>query len=296
MDFKTDFKNKIIQIESELKRYFEYNTDIPNQIIDAMKYSVDAGGKRIRPVLMLASCQMFGGAISDVVPFACALECIHTYSLIHDDLPAMDNSDLRRGKPTNHKVFGEAMAILAGDGLLNLAFEIVLKGEFSESVSDRNIIKATSYLSSCSGISGMIGGQVIDIESENKLIDKKTLRTLQEKKTGALIRAAVACGAIIAGADDEDIALLEEYALNLGLAFQIKDDILDVEGDSTILGKPVGGDEELNKNTYVSLYGIDEAKNLLDNHSNLAKKSLEKYGKKAEFLLEMADYLLQRSN
>lgn len=296
MDFKTSFSDKITLVDSYLHKYLESKADIPETILEAMRYSVYAGGKRIRPVLMLAACEMFDYKEDAVIPFACALEMIHTYSLIHDDLPAMDNSDLRRGKKTNHIVFGEAMAVLAGDALLNYAFETMLSANVNNPDDTRRALKAASYMASCSGISGMIGGQVIDIESENKEIDKETLRTLQVKKTGALIRAAVVCGAIIGGADEDDIKALEDYAINLGLAFQIKDDILDVEGDSITLGKPIGGDNALKKNTYVSLYGIDEAKKMLENHSKIAKDSLVRFGAKAEFLLEMADYLLERNN
>ncbi len=296
MDFKTSFNEKIATVDTQLHKYLDNKTDVPETILESMRYSVYAGGKRIRPVLMLAACEMFDSKIDDVLPFACALEMIHTYSLIHDDLPAMDNSDLRRGKKTNHVVFGEAMAILAGDALLNYAFEIAFDTKTDQQKDALRIMKATSYMASCSGICGMIGGQVIDIESENKQISKETLRTLQEKKTGALIRAAVVCGGIVGGANEDDLHALEEYAINLGLAFQIKDDILDVEGDVASLGKPIGGDNALSKNTYVSLYGMDEAKNLLEKHSKTAKESLMRFGNKAKFLLDMADYLLTRNN
>ena len=291
MNFEAKLDDKIIKTENSLHNYLKNRADVPEKILDSMRYSVYAGGKRIRPVLMLASCELFGANSDDVLPFACALEMIHTYSLIHDDLPAMDNSDLRRGKKTNHIVFGEAMAVLAGDGLLNYAFETML----SAKCNPMNVLHAASYIAKCSGISGMIAGQVIDIESENTQISKETLRTLHEKKTGALIRAAVVCGGIIGGATEDDLLALETYALNLGLAFQIKDDILDVEGTSNELGKPVGGDFRLNKNTYVSLYGLTEAKNLLNKHSDMARQALERFGEKAKFLLEITDYLIRRT-
>lgn len=296
MDFQTSFARKIELTDEYLHKYLEEKKNVAPTILDAMRYSVFAGGKRIRPVLMLSAYEMLASDTEAVMPFACALEMLHTYSLIHDDLPAMDNSDLRRGKPTNHMIFGEAIAVLAGDALLNYAFEVMLDGAMKYPKRASDMLRAMAYFASCSGIDGMIGGQVIDIESENKQIDKTVLRALHEKKTGALMRASVVCAAIISGASEEELSALESYALKLGLAFQIKDDILDVEGNAAELGKPVGGDGELDKNTYVSLYGVDEAKLMLKQYSDSAKKSLEIFGEKAKFLLDMADYLLKRSN
>ncbi len=293
MDFKTEFNNKVNTINTYLEKYLENKTDVPSTILESMRYSLFAGGKRIRPVLMMASCELFNDNTDAVMPFACALEMIHTYSLIHDDLPAMDNSNLRRGRKTNHIVFGEAIAVLAGDALLNYAFETMLSSAYT---NPEKTIKAASYMAACSGIGGMIGGQVIDILSENKVIDEDTMRQLHTKKTGALIRSAAVCGAICAGADEEKIKLLEEYSINLGLAFQIKDDILDVEGDALKLGKPIGGDSELCKNTYVSLYGIDKAKEMLEESTNKAKALLGEFGEKASFLIDFTDYLLKRDN
>lgn len=293
MTFKEEFTSKIDIIDEYLHKYLTGRSDTPKEISEAMRYSIFAGGKRIRPVIMLSVCEMLGGEKEDVIPYACALEMIHTYSLIHDDLPAMDNSPLRRGKKTNHIVFGEAMAILAGDGLLNYAFELILSSPCDDTVK---ALKASAYMAECSGVGGMIGGQVIDILSENRSISSDTLRVLQEKKTSALIRAAAVCGAIIAGSDSSQIKTLEDYAVNLGLAFQIKDDILDVEGESSKLGKPVGGDLEAHKNTYVSIYGIDRAKELLLEHTNKAKDAIASFGTKSEFLLSLTDYLLKRSN
>ena len=293
MDFKTEFNNKVSTVNTYLEKYLENKTDVPATILESMRYSLFAGGKRIRPVLMMASYELFNDNIDAVMPFACALEMIHTYSLIHDDLPAMDNSDLRRGRKTNHIVFGEAIAVLAGDALLNYAFETMLSSAVANS---EKTIRAASYMAACSGIGGMIGGQVIDILSENKTIDENTMRELHTKKTGALIRSGAVCGAICAGATEDKIKLLEEYTLNLGLAFQIKDDILDVEGDASKLGKPVGGDSELCKNTYVSLYGIDRAKEMLEESTNKAKALLSEFGAKASFLIEFTDYLLKRDN
>lgn len=296
MDFQTSFARKIELTDEYLHKYLDAKSNAEPIILDAMRYSVFAGGKRIRPILMMSAYEMLASDTDAVMPFACAIEMLHTYSLIHDDLPAMDNSDLRRGKPTNHMVFGEAIAVLAGDALLNYAFEVMLDGAMQYPQRTNDMLRAMAYFASCSGIEGMIGGQVIDIESENKQIDKAVLRTLHEKKTGALIRASVVCAAIIGGASEAELSALESYALNLGLAFQVKDDILDVEGNAAELGKPVGGDGDLNKNTYVSLYGINEAKLMLKKYSDLAKKSLEIFGERAKFLLDMADYLLERSN
>ncbi|MBE7026865.1 MAG: polyprenyl synthetase family protein [Ruminococcaceae bacterium] len=293
MDFKTEFNNKVNTVNTYLEKYLENKTDVPATILESMRYSLFAGGKRIRPVLMMASYELFEDNTDVVMPFACALEMIHTYSLIHDDLPAMDNSDLRRGRKTNHIVFGEAIAVLAGDALLNYAFETMLSSAVANS---EKTIRAAAYMATCSGIGGMIGGQVIDILSENKVIDETTMQELHTKKTGALIRSGAICGAICAGADEGKIKLLEEYALNLGLAFQIKDDILDVEGDVSKLGKPTGGDTELCKNTYVSLYGIDRAKEMLEESTNKAKALLGEFGKKASFLIDFTDYLLKRDN
>lgn len=293
MTFQAEFEQKISEVNSYLDKYLSQKDIEIKSILDSMRYSVFAGGKRIRPVLMMAAYELFDGNSKKIMPFACALEMIHTYSLIHDDLPAMDNSDLRRGQKTNHIVYGEALAVLAGDALLNYAFETMLT---AKDIEPSKVLEASLYIAKCSGVNGMIGGQVIDIESEDKVIDKDTLYALHTKKTAALIRTALICGAICAGADENDIKKLEEYAINLGLAFQIKDDILDIEGDSKILGKPTGGDKELNKNTYVSLYGLDEAKVLLNKHTESAKKLLASFGERAEFLLGLTDYLLNRNN
>ena len=292
MNFNDEFSIKIKYIEEWLADYLTNKNKAPQLIFDAMKYSVDAGGKRIRPVMMLAAFEMFSDKKEKVAPFCAAIEMIHTYSLIHDDLPAMDDSDLRRGKATNHKIYGEAMAILAGDALLNFAFETMLN--INSEADALHALKTAKYISDCSGVYGMVGGQVIDIDSENKKIDIETLKTLQLKKTGALISAAVCGGAILAGANAEDVKKLEEYSYLVGLAFQIKDDILDATGDVLTLGKPIGGDAENNKNTYVSLLGIEESKKLLNDYTVKAKNILLDFGSKAEFLLNMTNYLLER--
>ncbi|MBQ4515151.1 MAG: polyprenyl synthetase family protein [Clostridia bacterium] len=290
--FKEEFNRKIETVSLALEKYFEKADNYQKTIYDAMAYSLFAGGKRIRPVLALACAELFDSG-EKVLPFACSLEMIHTYSLIHDDLPCMDNDDLRRGKPTNHKVYGEAMAVLAGDALLTKAFEISVK--FSE-LSPEQTLREIEVLATAGGTEGMIGGQVIDIESEGKRVDAKTLDALHLNKTGALIIAAAKLGAIAGGASEDDIKNLSEYAKNLGLAFQIKDDILDVEGDSDILGKMTGVDEINEKTTFVSLYGLEKSKQMLDEYTKKAKANLKPYGKKAEFLEELADYLLKRKN
>lgn len=295
MDFNAEFSKKIKLAELWVEDYMQSNILAPESVYEAMRYSVSAGGKRIRPVMCLAAYEMFDKNSENAAPFCAAIEMIHTYSLIHDDLPAMDNSDLRRGKPANHKVFGEANAVLAGDGLLNLAFETML--DLKNSDMAQRTIKAASFVANCSGVCGMIGGQVMDIAAENKEIDLNELQTLQIKKTGALIAAAVCSGAILAGASDDEVEALREYAYDVGLAFQIKDDILDATSDAETLGKPIGNDEKNNKNTYVSKLGLEGAKKLLEEYTSGAMDKLcLKFGEKSEFLLGLTKYLLERKN
>lgn len=290
MDFLVEFEKKITTTEQYLSKYFTENDNHQKAIYDAMKYSLMSGGKRIRPVLALSCCELFGGG-EEVMPFACALEMIHTYSLIHDDLPCMDNDDLRRGKPTNHVVYGEALALLAGDGLLTRAFEIALYN--SELVS--NIaIDALKIIASSAGAEGMIGGQVIDMQSEGKDIDSVTLMTMHLHKTGALIMAAAKVGTLIGGGTKEDMLKMESFSRYLGIAFQIKDDILDVEGNIKLLGKPIGSDKTNHKTTFVSLYGMEQAKKMLVDYTNNAIEVISEYGEKAEFLKEFSNYLLSR--
>ncbi len=260
------------------------------EIYDAMRYSLYAGGKRIRPILSLAVSDSLNGEFDAALCYGSAIEMIHTYSLIHDDLPCMDNDDLRRGKPTNHVVFGENMAVLAGDALLNYACESVVN---SNSGNDKMKLLALKEIFEASGSMGMIGGQVIDIRSENKVISEGELKTLHRKKTGALIKAASRVGVVSAG---ENINLFDEYAEAIGLAFQIRDDILDVEGNVEIFGKPIKSDEKNNKTTYVSLYGIDGAKHRLSQETDKALESISFLGDKGEFLREFALYLLNREN
>lgn len=288
---KEMLKEQIDLIDEHLGKYLEKKDNPQSIIYDAMRYSVFAGGKRLRPILMLNVCKMCGGDTDEVMPFACALEMIHTYSLIHDDLPAMDNDDLRRGMPTSHKKFGEATAILAGDALLNKAFEVVssYKGKQTE-----RAMKAINILSVSSGTEGMIGGQIVDMLSEGKTITPDELRYLHLNKTGAIIRSACVIGAVMSGAGEEEIKVVDGFAQNLGIAFQIQDDILDVTGTEEELGKPIGSDAEENKNTYVSLMGLERSKELAEEYSDSAKKSLDIFGSKADFLKQFTDYLTDR--
>lgn len=292
MDFYKEFEERILDVNRSLSAYLEEKECLQNTIYKAMNYSLHAGGKRIRPVIMMAAAELMGGNRSDVMPFACAIEMIHTYSLIHDDLPCMDNDDLRRGKPTNHKVFGEAIAVLAGDALLNYAFETMLK---KSEVSPNMTLAAISELATASGTEGMIGGQVIDIESEGKTIDSVTLMTMHLHKTAALIMASAKIGALLGGGDKEDLISMEEFARYLGIAFQIKDDILDVTGNEEELGKKTGMDSAMEKSTFVSIYGLEQAKKLLEDYTQKAIETLECYGEKAEFLIELSKFLLSRN-
>ncbi len=268
MNFNERLEEKITAVEAGLKEYLkdylkEYlkknlKENYPKIIYDAMSYSVMAGGKRLRPVLLLSACELAGGDLNNAMPFACAIEMIHTYSLIHDDLPAMDNDDLRRGKPTNHKMFGEAFAILAGDGLLNLAYEIM--SEHCQNRLTQNNIKAMAIIAKSAGVYGMVGGQVADILYEDKPATEEVLAYIQSHKTGKLIQASLVSGAVLGGLSDEIISQFSTIGEKLGLAFQIKDDILDVSGNAKTLGKNTNCDEKRKKTTYVSFFGLEKAK------------------------------------
>lgn len=288
---KEILKEHIELIDCRLDKYLECKDNPQSIIYEAMRYSVFAGGKRLRPVLMLLVCRMCGGDINEALPFACALEMIHTYSLIHDDLPAMDNDDLRRGQPTSHKKFGEAAAILAGDALLNKAFEVMSDYRGNDTA---RALKAMSIIARSSGTEGMIGGQVVDMISEGREITLDELRYLHLNKTGAIIRSACAAGAVTAGAGDDEIRAVDKFAENLGIAFQIQDDILDVTGTEEELGKPIGSDAEEGKNTYVSLLGIERAEEMSKEYSESAKRALDIFGEKADTLKRLTDYLTNR--
>lgn len=281
MDFRDTYNQYSVLVEEWLKNIISKNQgcegaskSAEKKIFDAMEYSLMAGGKRIRPVLSLAVCDILKGNRDVVLPFAGAIELIHTYSLIHDDLPCMDNDDYRRGKLTNHKVFGEAMAVLAGDALLNLAFETMIDETLKAKEESYTRVKAASMIAKSSGVYGMIGGQVLDIESEQRTISYEELGYLHKKKTGALFFASVLAPAILLDAGKDIVTALEAYAENIGLAFQIKDDILDLEGDSKVVGKATGSDAVNNKSTYVSILGIDKAKQLLEHKITMAIEAL----------------------
>lgn len=264
-------------------------------VCDAMRYSLDGGGKRIRPVLLLESCRLCGGDVADALDFACALEMIHTYSLVHDDLPCMDDDDMRRGKPACHIAFGEATAVLAGDALLTQAFAAAANSEAAKKTPAR-ALEAIALLSKYAGAEGMIGGQVVDLQSEGKTIALSRLQTMDSLKTGALMRAACEIGAVLAGADNEKRAALVRYAEALGQAFQIVDDILDVTSDVQTLGKPIGSDAELQKSTYVSLLGLDRAKAAARDCTAAAIEALAVFGEDAAFLRSLAENLMTRTS
>ena len=284
MDFLNQLKNDIEIVENWLAELAPKGGGYHSIIFESANYSISNGGKRIRPILAMEVCKLFDGNMENVKHYACALEFIHTYSLIHDDLPCMDNDDLRRGKPTNHKVYGDALAVLAGDGLLTYAFETVLKSPCNKNV------EAGLCLAKLSGFDGMVGGQVIDIIGST---DKEMLIDLHRRKTGALISAGAYIGAISADAEEKDIDNVTQFAENLGLAFQIKDDLLDILGDEKTLGKPVGSDKD--KQTFVDFYGIDRATEKLNEISETAKDIISCYGNKSEFLIQLTDYLLNRN-
>lgn len=296
MDFDARMGKWTQLVNNALDDYLTIKEGPGSDIYNAMKYSLTAGGKRLRPVLALAVCELLDGNKNEVLPFACAIEMIHTYSLIHDDLPAMDNDDYRRGVPTNHKVFGEAMAILAGDALLNGAYELMLQASLSDGLNREQRLRAMQIVANAAGAEGMIRGQVVDMESEGKTIGNDTLEFMHRCKTGALIKAPVIAGAILCGASDKDIESLGSYAENIGLAFQIKDDIMDVSGDSAQMGKAAGSDAASGKSTYVTLYGIEKAQAMLDKTIEDALGALAGFGEKADFLKALAEFIRKRDH
>jgi geranylgeranyl diphosphate synthase type II len=271
---------------------------LQSTVFDGMKYSVEAGGKRLRPVLMNETFKLFGGKGEAIECFMAAIEMIHTYSLVHDDLPAMDNDMLRRGKPTTHAVYGEAMAILTGDALLNYAFETALKAFDKEGASVSSIRKALSVLTSKAGIFGMIGGQVVDVESEKKQLEmtEEKINFIYELKTGALIEASMVIGALLADATEAEVAVIEQVASKIGMAFQIQDDILDIEGDEAVLGKPIGSDERNEKATYVTFAGIEQSKKEVKLLTDEAIEKLSQLPYKNDFLKDLLEYLVYRDN
>lgn len=289
--FKNLWKNRAELIEKHLLIELHKNPALEQKLSNAMEYSLMAGGKRLRPILLMAAADSVNNSGEKFITVAAAIEMIHTYSLIHDDLPAMDNDDYRRGKLTNHKVFGDATAILAGDALLTLAFEVITR---QENISAETLLKVIGEISAAAGASGMVGGQSIDLESENKKIDMATLQKMHLGKTGALFKASIRSGAILAGANSQQLDALTIYAQNFGLAFQITDDILDVVGDEKNLGKPIGSDAKNNKSTYVTLTSLDAAKNLAQKVVDDAVDALKIFGAEADFLRELVKYLIGR--
>ena len=290
------FKEKYDQYRKEVERALDESiaADDPDYagLIEAMRYSLLSGGKRIRAILVLEFCRLFSGEYADAMPFACAIEMIHAYSLIHDDLPCMDNDDFRRGKPSCHKQFGEANALLAGDSLLTYAFEYPLTAESSLPAERR--LAALRELAKFAGCRGMAGGQYIDLDSEEKKIPPALLDKLQLLKTSALMRASGDMGAIIGGAEDEQLAAVDNYCRLIGLAFQITDDILDVTGDEKLLGKPTHSDEANEKSTYVSLYGLENAGKMADELFSQAMKELDRLPGDTQFLRDLTNILAQR--
>ncbi|TGU70884.1 polyprenyl synthetase family protein [Geomonas terrae] len=295
MDLKEYLKQKCQLVDQALERFLPAATELPSSLHGSMRYSVFAGGKRVRPVLMLAACEAVGGSPDAVMPAACAMEMIHTYSLIHDDLPAMDNDDFRRGNPTNHKVYGEATAILAGDALLTEAF-ILLSGE-GQGGDPAARLRVIQEIAVAAGSRGMVGGQVVDMESEGRHdVDMATLSYIHTHKTGALIRASVRSGAIMGGASEEQFKALTRYADAIGLAFQIADDILDVEGTTEELGKDAGSDQARGKATYPALMGLEASKARAQELVQIALDALAIFDDRAEPLRAIASYIVKRKS
>jgi geranylgeranyl diphosphate synthase type II len=294
MNIKDYLQNRSALVDRALERWMPGEEVLPRSLHQAMRYSVFAGGKRLRPILMIAACESLGGHAGQVLHAACAMEMIHTYSLIHDDLPAMDDDDFRRGRPTNHKVYGEATAILAGDALLTEAFRLLADAEANRSVPPATVIKVIELVARYAGSQGMVGGQVVDMESEGKEIDFPTLEYIHTHKTGGLILASVQVGALLGGANDSQVAAIKRFGGAAGLAFQIADDILDVVGDQQHLGKNVGSDQARGKATYPAQLGLDEARQRADELCGIAISALAPLGQSAEILQELARYIVNR--
>lgn len=290
-EYQDRFQADLALIEDWLRHCFD-EREARGDLYDAMKYSLLAGGKRLRPVLMMETCRMCGGSAESVLPFACALEMVHTYSLIHDDLPCMDDDDLRRGRPTNHKVYGEATAVLAGDALLTAAFETMLESNCG--FSSQQVIAAAACLGRAAGARGMVGGQVLDMAGEGHALSYDDVTELQRLKTGALISAAAEMGCILAGGGQEEQAAVRTYAQRLGLAFQIRDDVLDVVGNADTLGKPTGSDAVNEKTTFVTLCGLDGCQELVRTLTAEAKESINGFVENG-FLCWLADDLVERN-
>jgi len=281
-------------VDKELQRFMPKPSGLASDVIKAMNYSLFAGGKRIRPILCIAGAEAVGGHADNVVPVACAIELIHTYSLIHDDLPVMDNDDLRRGKPTNHKVFGEAVAVLAGDALLTLAFKLMAGSGAEKDVKKKALLRVIDLIASAAGYKGMVGGQVVDITYEGKEPDAGVVEYIHRHKTAALIAASVTAGTILAGGTTDEEKSINRYGQQIGLAFQIADDILNIEGDRKVIGKGIGSDKEKGKITYPSVFGTAESKSIQKELITNAIDSLKSFDTRAEPLRGLARYIITR--
>ena len=292
MKLDTYLAERKVLIEQALDSFLPKAGEKPQRLHESVRYSVLAPGKRLRPILVLASAEAVGGNPQDVMPTACAMECIHVFSLIHDDLPCMDDDDFRRGRLTNHKVYGDAMALLAGDALLTVAFELIARN--GSTLSSPRIVDAILMISQATGMHGMVGGQVVDMESENQAIELETLQYIHAHKTGALLTASSVVGALLCGADTNQIDGLTQYGKSIGLAFQIADDILDIVGDEEKIGKPVGSDEGNNKATYPKLFGLDASRKMAHEEVGVAIDSLVNFGPAAEPLRSIARYIVER--
>jgi geranylgeranyl diphosphate synthase type II len=296
MNIKSYLAKKKAIVDTTLNKLVPPAKMFPTSVHEAMRYSLFAGGKRVRPILAIAAAEALGAKTSDLLPLAGSLEFIHTYSLIHDDLPAMDDDDCRRGRPTCHKVYGEAIAILAGDGLLNMAFEVLSDPRRTKAVPANRLLSIIKEIGTASGVHGMVGGQVVDMESEGKDIDFPTLEYIHTHKTGALIRASVRVGALYAKASEKRLKVLTRYGESVGLAFQIADDILDITGKQAEIGKAVGSDLKKGKKTFPGFYGLEGSRLRANEVANKAIQSLRDFDHKADPLRELAKYIVNRVN
>ena len=294
MELKAYLGEKRAVVEEALRGVFPEPEGPSAEIISAMGYSLFAGGKRLRPILCMAGAEAVGGEAQDVLPVACAIELIHTYSLIHDDLPVMDDDDMRRGKPTSHKVFGEAVALLAGDGLLTKAFHVMAGADFEHRVRPDALLTVIGLIAQAAGYEGMVGGQVVDIQSEGQEVDSSIVQFIHTHKTAALIAASVVSGAILVGGEEDQVSALTLYGQNIGLAFQVSDDILDIEGNSQALGKNVGSDERQAKTTYPAVLGLSRSKEIQRELVDRAIEFLDLFDQRSDPLREIARYIIAR--
>ncbi len=295
LELKTYLQEKKAYVDAGLQKYAPLPEGPASPLIEAMRYSLFADGKRLRPILCIAGCEAVDGAPEAVLPVACALEFIHAYSLIHDDLPLMDDDDIRRGQPTNHKVFGEAMALLAGDGLLTAAFHLMAGLVDSSSIPVLRVTQTIRLIAQAAGFEGMVGGQAVDILSEGKHPDLSLVDYMHTHKTGALISASVVSGTLLGGADDSQLDAMESYGKQIGLAFQISDDILDIEGDSNAMGKKAGADQAKGKMTYPAVLGVAESKKIESELVHKAVLALDPFDHKADPLRQIARYIIERT-